>query len=102
VWRGDITYLKTCGGWRYLAVVIDHYSRRLLSYRLGSERTSGQVTDELSDAREGDHECRQPHTGAQIARRQRDQRQHRPMADRDQQRRPVGGHSEVPPARVVR
>lgn len=40
VWRGDITYLKTSGGWRYLAVVIDHYSRRLLSYRLSAERTS--------------------------------------------------------------
>ena len=40
VWRGDITYLKTSGGWRYLAVVIDHYSRRLLSYQLGAERTS--------------------------------------------------------------
>ena len=40
VWRGDITYLKTAGGYRYLAVVIDHYSRRLLSYRLSAERTS--------------------------------------------------------------
>ena len=40
VWRGDITYLKAGGGLRYLAVVIDQYSRRLLGYQLGAERTS--------------------------------------------------------------
>jgi transposase InsO family protein len=40
VWRGDITYLRTGGSWRYLAVVIDQYSRRLLGYKLGVDRTS--------------------------------------------------------------
>jgi putative transposase len=40
VWRGDITYLKAGGAWRYLAVVIDQYSRRLLGYQLGIERSS--------------------------------------------------------------
>ena len=40
VWRGDITYLGAGGAWRYLAVVIDQYSRRLLGYQLGVERTS--------------------------------------------------------------
>jgi putative transposase len=40
VWRGDITYLRAGGNVRYLAVVIDQYSRRLLGYQLGRERTS--------------------------------------------------------------
>lgn len=40
VWRGDITYLKAGARWRYLAVVIDQYSRRLLGYKLGVDRTS--------------------------------------------------------------
>jgi putative transposase len=40
VWRGDITYLKPVSGLRYLAVVIDQYSRRLVGYQLGAERTS--------------------------------------------------------------
>ncbi len=38
VWLGDVTYLRSGSRWRYLAVVLDRHSRRVLGWRLGPRR----------------------------------------------------------------
>jgi putative transposase len=43
IWVGDITYLAVAGDWRYLAVVMDQYSRRVLAWSL-TRRRDGRVT----------------------------------------------------------
>ena len=48
VWVGDITYLRVRGSWRYLAIVMDQYSRRVLAWTLTRRRT-GRETQRVLD-----------------------------------------------------
>ncbi len=39
-WSGDITYLKVGTSWHYLAVVIDLFSRRIVGWAFGNNKTT--------------------------------------------------------------
>lgn len=39
-WTGDITYIRTNQGWLYLAIVLDLYSRRVVSWAFSSQPNS--------------------------------------------------------------
>jgi transposase InsO family protein len=49
-WCGDITYIWTWEGWRYLATVIDIASRRIVGFALAEHLRTELVTDALTNA----------------------------------------------------
>jgi transposase InsO family protein len=49
-WAGDITYIRTSAGWRYLAVWIDLFSRRVVGWTLDSRMEAALVIEALNRA----------------------------------------------------
>lgn len=50
VWVADVTYLKVKGVWRYLSVIMDLYSRRIISWSLDKKRTMDVTKRTLQNA----------------------------------------------------
>jgi transposase InsO family protein len=51
LWQTDFTYFKIVGwGWYYLSTVLNDYSRFIVSWRLCTSMSAGDVTDTLDDA----------------------------------------------------
>ena len=47
-WVGDITFIRTSAGWRYLAVWIDLYSRRVIGWKLDHRMDTALVMEALN------------------------------------------------------
>lgn len=49
-WAGDVSYLKVNGEWIYLSVILDLYSRKVIGWSLGRNRTTELTLQSLDMA----------------------------------------------------
>ncbi len=54
-WCTDITYIWTCGGFVYLASIMDLYSRKIISWTLGKTLEAQWVVDAVEKAKKERH-----------------------------------------------
>jgi len=52
IWVSDITYLPTCQGWLYLAVILDACSRKVVGWQVAEHLQTSLVTEALKQARQ--------------------------------------------------
>jgi len=50
IWGTDITYVRLKGGWMYLTVILDWYSRYVISWSMSEQLTTDFVIEALSKA----------------------------------------------------
>lgn len=50
IWVGDVTYIRVNGTWRYLATVVDMYSRRVVGWSLSRRRGTALTLAALRNA----------------------------------------------------
>jgi len=50
IWSGDITYIRTAGGFMYLAAIIDWHSKAILAWKLSNTMDTSLVCDVLEEA----------------------------------------------------
>jgi|LNFM01.2.fsa_nt_gb transposase InsO family protein len=50
IWVGDVTYLRVSGQWRYLAVVMDKFSRRIIGWSTSTQRDAALTNDAMGHA----------------------------------------------------
>lgn len=52
VWASDVTYIKLGGGFVYLVIIVDLYSRKILSWRLSNSLDASFCVEALTEALE--------------------------------------------------